>query len=179
LEDLDIYYDKVLQSYLNIFKSCGLGEVTYLTLASGGTFSKYSHEFQTLTESGEDIIYLCKKCNFAINKEIIDEQGEECPKCHNQNLSQEKAIEVGNIFKLMDRFSGAFNVRYHDSLGKEKDIFMGCYGIGSSRLIGAIVETFHDQFGIIWPYQVAPFHIHLLSLCQEPEEQAQVESSFV
>ena len=177
-EDLDGYYDNVLQSYFKIFKRCGLEEVTYLTLASGGTFSKYSHEFQTITESGEDIIYLCKKCNLGINKEIISEQREMCPKCHNQKLSQEKAIEVGNIFKLMSRFSNAFKMSYHDATGKENNIFMGCYGIGSSRLIGAIVETFHDRYGIIWPYQVSPFHIHLISLCQKSEEWAQVESIF-
>jgi prolyl-tRNA synthetase len=74
-QELDRFYDKVLQSYFKIFERCGLGSVTHLTLASGGSFSKYSHEFQTITDSGEDIIYLCDKCQLGINKEIISEQG--------------------------------------------------------------------------------------------------------
>lgn len=178
IEDLDTYYDKVLQSYFKIFERCGLGSVTHLTLASGGSFSKYSHEFQTITDSGEDIIHLCDKCQLGINKEIISEQGEQCPRCNNQNLSQEKAIEVGNIFKLMNRFSNAFQLRYQSGTGQASEIFMGCYGIGSSRLIGAVVETFNDKNGIIWPMQIAPFSIHLISLCQKPEDVHQANSIY-
>ncbi len=162
-EDLDRYYEKSKKVYANIFKKVGLGKITFLTFASGGTFSKYSHEFQTLTLAGEDIIYICEKCNVAINKEIINEQNS-CPQCGAKDLKEEKAVEVGNIFKLNTKYSKPFNLVYKDEKGTEQDVIMGCYGIGLSRLMGAIVEALHDERGIIWPGSVAPFKVHLLSL---------------
>jgi prolyl-tRNA synthetase len=162
-KDLDRYYEKVKKAYFRVFERVGLGSRTCLTFASGGTFSKYSHEFQTLTSAGEDIIYLCEKCRVAVNKEIIKEQNS-CPECGNKKLKEEKAIEVGNIFKLKNRFSAAFNLKYKDKNGKERDVQMGCYGIGLNRLMGTIVEVFHDGKGIIWPESVAPFAIHLLKI---------------
>lgn len=164
--DLDSYYEKVKKSYEKIFKAVGLGDLTYLTYASGGTFSKYSHEFQTITSAGEDIIYICDKCKIAINKEIINEQSI-CPQCGNKNLKEEKAIEVGNIFKLKTKYSEPFNLKYKDEKGIEKDVIMGCYGMGLNRLIGAIVEIHYDEKGIIWPEAVAPFQAHLLLLNNE------------
>ncbi|MEK7635966.1 MAG: aminoacyl--tRNA ligase-related protein [Patescibacteria group bacterium] len=161
--DLDKYYEKVKKSYHKIFKIVGLGDLTYLTYASGGTFSKYSHEFQTITSAGEDIIYICDKCKVAINKEIINEQGA-CPVCDNKNLKEEKAIEVGNIFKLKTKYSTPFNLKYKDEKGVEKDVIMGCYGMGLNRLIGAIIEIHHDEKGIIWPEATTPFKAHLLQL---------------
>ena len=161
--DLDKYYEKIKKAYRQIFKRVGLEKLTYLTFASGGTFSKYSHEFQTLTPAGEDVIYICDKCKIAINKEIIAEQNS-CPQCGNKNLREDKAVEVGNIFKLKTRYSTPFNLKYKDEKGNEKDVIMGCYGMGLNRLMGAIVETFNDEKGIIWPEAVAPFQIHLLQL---------------
>ncbi len=164
--DLDKYYEKVGKSYEKIFKSVGLGKLTYLTFASGGTFSKYSHEFQTLTPAGEDIIYICDKCKIAINKEIIEEQNN-CPQCGNKNLREEKAIEVGNIFKLKTKYSAPFNFKYKNEKGELNDVIMGCYGIGLNRLMGTVVEIYHDEKGIVWPEAVAPFKVHLLSVkCQ-------------
>ncbi|KKR34926.1 MAG: Proline-tRNA ligase, partial [candidate division CPR2 bacterium GW2011_GWC1_39_9] len=162
-KDLDDYYDAMINVYNNIYKRAGIGSKTYLTFASGGSFSKYSHEFQTETPAGEDIIYLCSKCKIAVNKEIIEEQ-KNCPKCGNEELKEVKAIEVGNIFKLKTKFSDAFNLTFTDKAGKEHLVQMGCYGIGISRLLGTIVEINHDENGIIWPKEVAPFDIHLLSL---------------
>lgn len=167
-EDLDVYYEIVLQAYHNIFKRCGLGETTYLTYASGGSFSKYSHEFQTVTQYGEDIIHLCSECRIAINSEIFGEQNN-CPSCKNTQLLEHKAIEVGNIFKLSTRFSEPFKTQYTDASGNSHDIIMGCYGIGPSRLMGTIVETLHDDKGIIWPEEIAPFQVHLISLLKETE----------
>lgn len=161
--DLDKYYEKVKKSYQKIFKSVGLGGLTYLTYSSGGTFSKYSHEFQTITPAGEDMIHICDKCKIAINEEIIGEQ-DSCPQCGNKNLRKEKAIEVGNIFKLKTKYSTPFNLKYKDEKGNEKDVIMGCYGMGLNRLIGAIVEIYHDEKGIIWPEAVAPFKAHLLHI---------------
>jgi len=151
---------------MNVFDQVGLGENTYLTFADGGTFSKYSHEFQTVTEAGEDVIYLCENCSVAINKELIEEQNS-CTECGNKKLKELKAIEVGNIFPLSTRFSEAFNLTYKDSEGKEKHPIMGCYGIGVSRLMGAVVESISDEKGIIWPETIAPYRVHLLSIGEE------------
>lgn len=162
-KDLDQYYEKAKAAYQKIFKAVGIGRLTHLTFASGGTFSKYSHEFQTLSPAGEDKIYLCEKCKVAINEEIINDQSS-CPECGNQKLSVHKAIEVGNIFKLKTKYSAPFNLKYKDEKGEEKDAVMGCYGIGPSRLMGAIVEIYHDEKGIIWPEAVAPFKAHLIRI---------------
>jgi len=161
---LDDFYEKAKDAYFEVFKRCGLGEITFLTLASGGAFSKYSHEFQTVTQYGEDEIYLCRKCKLAINKEIIEEEKHTCPKCKSKDLEANKAIEVGNIFKLKDRFTKAFNFCYKDKDGEQKIVQMGCYGIGPSRLMGAIVEVCHDEKGIVWPKEVAPFNVHLIQV---------------
>jgi len=171
-KDLDVYYEKTKKAYENVFKRTGIGDLTYLTFASGGTFSKYSHEFQTISSAGEDTIFLCEKCKIAVNKEIILEpfdtaQGKQigvCPECGNKNLKEEKAIEVGNIFQLKTKFSEPFNLKYRDENGNEKDVIMGCYGIGLNRLIGTIVEIYHDKDGIIWPEALAPFKAHLINL---------------
>lgn len=162
-QDLDYYYEKVKAAYFRIFNQVGIGRLTYLTFASGGSFSKYSHEFQTITPAGEDKIYLCGKCKVAVNQEIIDEQ-KVCPQCGGEKLKIEKAIETANIFKLKTRFSEPFNLKYKDEKGKESDVMMGCYGLGPSRLMGAIVEIHHDEKGIIWPESIAPFKVHLLNL---------------
>jgi prolyl-tRNA synthetase len=167
-EDLDNFYDQAKQSYFNIFKKVNLGDITYLTYASGGAFSEYSHEFQTLSEAGEDTIYICDKCHMAINKEIIDDI-KNCPECGNDNLRQAKAVEVGNIFKLSNRFSKPFNLTYTDNKGVIKEVLMSCFGLGPSRLMGTIVEVHHDDKGIIWPEHIAPFQFHLISLNKKSE----------
>jgi prolyl-tRNA synthetase len=170
-KDLDEYYEKATQAYKNIFERVGLGEKTYLTYASGGSFSKYSHEFQTLTSAGEDIIYICEKCRIAINREIIEDLEHKCPLCGNAELREDKAVEVGNIFKLGTKYSKPFNLTYTDEKGEQKDIIMGCYGIGPQRTMGTIVECNHDEKGIIWPEAVAPFKVHLISLGKNEEAQ--------
>lgn len=176
-EDLDAYYERATEAYKKIFARCGLGDITYLTYASGGIFSKYSHEFQTVTPYGEDIIFVCELCKLAINQEIIEDQ-KACPSCGNTELLERKAIEVGNIFKLMTRFSDAFELAYTDKEGKQNPVIMGCYGLGTSRLVGAIVEVLHDDKGIIWPASVAPFKVHLISLVKNPEEQEITEALY-
>ncbi|MCX6740251.1 MAG: His/Gly/Thr/Pro-type tRNA ligase C-terminal domain-containing protein [Candidatus Parcubacteria bacterium] len=173
-KDLEEYYEKAKQAYFNIFKRCGLGEKTHLTFASGGSFSKYSHEFQTITLAGEDIIYVCEKCGLAINREIKDET-EICPDCGAKDFKEEKAIEVGNIFKLLTKYSGPFNLKYTDKEGVEKPVIMGTYGIGLGRLMGTVIEVHHDDKGIIWPMSVAPFQLHLVTLGEAPELAKQAE----
>ena len=161
--DLDAYYQKVAKAYVAIFKECGIGKITHQTLASGGSFSKYSDEFQTLTEAGEDIIYICQKCGVAINKEIKAENPV-CPTCKDSEFLEKKGIEVGNIFKLGTKYSAPFDLKFTDKDAQDKPVLMGCYGIGLGRLLGAIVEASHDDKGIIWPKSVAPFSVHLISL---------------
>ena len=164
--DFEKYYERMKKAYFNVFNRVGINKQTYFTYASGGTFSKYSHEFQTLTSVGEDKIHICEKCKVAINEEIIKEIPK-CPECGNKKLRQEKAIEVGNIFSLKTKFSDAFNLKFKDKNGKEKSIIMGCYGIGLTRLLGTITELYNDKNGIIWPEEVAPFQVHLLCVkCQ-------------
>ncbi|MFZ5364561.1 MAG: proline--tRNA ligase [Patescibacteria group bacterium] len=160
--DLDSYYEKAKEAYLKIFKRLGLDAL--VVEASGGTFSKYSHEFQVLTENGEDLIFYCKKCRYAQNKEIAEyKSGDKCPKCGGE-IMEGKSIEVGNIFKLKTKFSEAFDLNFLDKEGRKKLVMMGCYGIGPSRILGAIVEVSHDNRGIVWPKEVAPFDIHLVPL---------------
>ncbi len=176
-EDLDNYYNRVRDAYFNIYKRLGMGDQTVLTYSSGGDFSKYSHEFQTITESGEDQIYFCKECNIAVNKEIIEDQ-KVCPECGKDNFEVKKAIEVGNIFKLGTRFSKAFNLTYLDDKGKSQEVIMGCYGFGPSRTMGAVVEITHDEKGIIWPESISPFRVHLLSIGESDKVKKQADKIY-
>jgi prolyl-tRNA synthetase len=169
-EDLDKYYELVTQAYLNIYQRLGLGDITLKTYASGGTFSKYSHEFQTISDIGEDMIFICEKCKIAINKEIIEDQ-KECPECNNTNLIQKQAIEVGNIFKLQTKYSQAFDLNFMDEKGVNQAVIMGCYGIGISRLMGTLVEIFaQNESKMIWPKAVSPFDIHFIALNTDSKE---------
>lgn len=162
-KNLDEYYEKVKMAYFKIFQRCGLRKKTYLTLASGGSFSKFSHEFQTITSAGEDIIYICENCDLAINKEIKKEHPI-CPQCKKKKFKEEKAIETANIFKLGSKYSEPFEFRFIGKDGKKNLVVMGCYGIGLTRLMGTIAEICRDDNGIIWPKEVAPFAIHLICL---------------
>jgi prolyl-tRNA synthetase len=161
--DLDKFYEVAKHAYFKVFERFGLGELTYLTYASGGSFAKYSHEFQTVCEAGEDIINICDNCKVAINREIIADQSQ-CPICGGKEFREAKAVEVGNIFKLGNRYSSPFQLQYTDKDGSKKDVVMGCYGIGPSRVMGTVVEICHDDRGIIWPEEIAPFKVHLLLL---------------
>ena len=163
-EEHDEFYEKSKQAYLNIFARCGLGDITYLTFASGGVFSKYSHEFQTLTKFGEDTIYVDQKKKIAINKEVYNDEVLQNLNLKKKDLSEEKAVEVGNIFTLGTRFSEALGLKYTDEKGQQQDVFMGSYGIGPGRVMGTIAEVYNDQDGLIWPKSVAPYQIHLIDL---------------
>lgn len=167
-EDLDRYYDTVIEAYNRIYDTLGILSATVLTYASGGDFSKYSHEFQTVCDIGEDTIYQCEKCNVAVNKEIIEDQ-KTCPTCNGTDLEAKKAVEVGNIFKLGTRFSQAFDFKVTDRDGATKLVEMGCYGIGPTRTMGTIVELHHDKKGIIWPESISPFDYSLVLLGDNAE----------
>jgi prolyl-tRNA synthetase len=162
-EDLHDFYEKVKGAYKNIFERAGIGNMTHLTFASGGSFSKYSHEFQTITSAGEDIIFICEACGVAINKEVRADL-ETCPECKGIAFKEEKAVEVGNIFELKTKYSAPFDLSFKDADGQSKTVQMGCYGIGMGRLMGTIVEVLGDHKGLVWPESVAPFRVHILPL---------------
>ena len=178
-EDLDKYYEKVIVAYKNVFDRCGIGDRTILTYASGGAFSKYSHEFQTITNSGEDKIYKINN-KLALNEEIIDD--EEVLKEFNikdkNDLETAKTIETGNIFKLGTKYADAFKFKFTDKDGKMQNPIMGCYGIGITRLMGTIVECLADDKGLVWPDEVAPFKIHLISLGLKDENLAKCDEIY-
>ncbi len=163
VEDFERFYDIQKKAYRSIFERAGIGDQTFLTNASGGTFSKYSHEFQTITDAGEDTIYICSNCRMAVNEEIKNETPA-CPECGESNFRKEKSIEVGNIFPLKTKFSDAFEFTFQDKEGNKQPVIMGCYGIGLGRLMGTVVEVHSDAKGIIWPESVAPFRVHLIEL---------------
>jgi len=161
-EDFNKYYEIMKKAYKKVYERCGLNAIE--TQASGGAFSKFSHEYQVITEAGEDEIIYCSGGDFSSNKEISPvKEGKQCDLGHGP-LKRAKTIEVGNIFSLKTRFSEAFNLTYKDKDGKEKLVVMGCYGIGISRLMGAIVEVHNDDNGIKWPESVAPFDAHLVHI---------------
>ncbi len=170
------FYEQAKAAYSAVFKRVGIGEKTFLTFASGGSFSKYSHEFQTLCESGEDAIHFCGKCAVAVNEEIIGEQPA-CPQCGNKALQRHTAVEVGNIFTLGTRFSEALGLAFLDERGEKHFVFMGSYGLGPSRLLGTVAELFGDDKGIIWPEEVAPFQIHLIALAGPNKGEEVVKAS--
>jgi len=161
-KDSDNYYEKMKKVYMKVFKRCGLDAI--LTEAGGGTFSKISHEFQVIADSGEDEIIYCPGGDFSNNIDISPvKEGKQCDLGHGP-LKRAKAIEVGNIFPLKTKFSEAFGLAYKNEKGEDIPVVMGCYGIGISRLMGTIVEVHNDDKGIVWPAQVAPFSCHLITI---------------
>lgn len=168
-EDLDSFYEIAADAYRAIFKRIGLE--AYCVEASGGAFTKeFSHEFQVVSDAGEDEIVHCASCAFARNKEVIGDF-KICPNCKGK-LEVSKSIEVGNIFKLGTKFSEAFGLFFTDEDGSKKPVVMGSYGIGPGRLMGTLVEVFHDKHGIVWPESVAPFQVHVLALSDAVVKEA-------
>ena len=163
-EDFDSFYEKMKDVYKNIFKRAGIGHLTYMTFASGGVFSKYSHEFQTLTSAGEDTIYVDEATATAVNKEVFDDEVLKSLGLEKEKLVEHTAIEVGNIFELKTKFSKPLDLSYTDEKCEKHDVLMGCYGIGLGRLMGTVVEALADDKGILWPESIAPFKLHLLAL---------------
>lgn len=173
-EDLHEYYEKVKEAYFKIFNRCGLK--SFYTLAPGGVFTaSHTHEFQVASPVGEDTIFVCSKCDYAENKEISKfKDGDECPKCGGK-IKMETAIEVGNLFPLGHKYSEAFNLKFVNSNGEKEFVTMGSYGIGLGRIIGTAVEVHHDEQGIIWPEEIAPFKIHLIEVPGKDESGADVK----
>jgi prolyl-tRNA synthetase len=163
-EQHDTFYAKAQDAYRRVYERLGLGETTFMTFASGGSFSKYSHEFQTLSEAGEDIVYLSREKNIAINKEVFTDEVLIELGLKREDLEEAKAIEVGNIFSLGTKFTTPFNMTVTDENGETVTPIMGCYGIGISRLMGTIAELKSDDKGLVWAPSIAPAHVYLAAL---------------
>ncbi len=158
----DVFYEKAKNAYMQVFQRVGLGKHTFVTFASGGSFSKFSHEFQTITDAGEDTIYLDEEKGMAVNEEVMQDDVLESLGLVRSKLVQKKSIEVGNIFGLGTRFSEPLGLTFLDEKGEKKTVIMGSYGIGPARLMGTVVELFADAAGIVWPESSAPFGRHLI-----------------
>lgn len=174
----DVFYEKAKQAYIKIWDRLGIGDITYFTFASGGSFSKFSHEFQTITEAGEDTIYVDESKKIAINKEVYEDEIIKELGLQKEDLVEKTAIEVGNIFPLGTKFSKALNLNYIDEEGEQQVAIMGSYGIGIGRVMATIVEVFNDKNGIIWPENVAPYKVHLISLNTDNENILKKAESF-
>ncbi|TXG76250.1 prolyl-tRNA synthetase [Patescibacteria group bacterium] len=170
----DVFYEKMKQAYTNVYQRAGLGDRTYITFASGGTFSKYSHEFQTVSDAGEDTIYIDEQRGIAVNEEVFTDEVLADLKLNKSDLVKRTSIEVGNIFSLGHKFSQPFNLTYTDDSGKDNLVFMGSYGIGVTRLMGTIVEVLSDDRGIVWPDAVAPFRVYLAQIGDVTDQAQQL-----
>ena len=169
-EELDSFYEKAAEAYKKVFGRVGLQ--TIYTEAAGGVFTKENtHEFQVLSEAGEDTIFVCEKCDYSVNKEIATVKADDkCPKCGGK-VKEERGIEVGNIFRFGTTYAESMNMNFTDEKGKKQPVYLGSYGIGITRTLAAIVEVHHDEKGIIWPASVAPAEIHLISLGDKEEAE--------
>ncbi len=163
------FYEACADAYTRIFNRLGIGDKTYKTFASGGAFSKYSHEFQTLSEAGEDVVYVVEEKGVAINSEVLADVDLTELGVTREELVERKSIEVGNIFSLGTKFSEAMGLTFKDEAGNDKSVIMGCYGIGPARSMGTIVELLADEKGLVWPVSVAPYQVHLVALNTEDE----------
>lgn len=164
-EDFDRFYAIAKEAYLRIYERLGLVE------ASGGSFTeKISYEFMVLTDAGEDDILYCDSCEYCVNTEIASvKEASTCPKCGRGSLQAARASEVGNVFDLGQKYGRDFDLGFIGRDEQKHFPVMGCYGVGLTRLMGVIVEKFHDDKGIIWPEAIAPARIHLASLGTDAE----------
>lgn len=173
-KDFESFYQIVKESYFKIYKRCGL--TAKATEASGGNFSnKISYEFMVLTDAGEDNIVFCDACEFCANVGVAKvKAGDACPSCGKGVMQAARAVEAGNVFDLGQKYPEAFGFTYKDKEGKEQTPIVGCYGLGTTRLMGTIVEVFADEKGLVWPESVAPFAVHLVSLGKSDDEISKV-----
>ncbi len=169
------FYQATMEAYTRIFNRLGIGSDTYVTFASGGAFTQFSHEFQTICEAGEDIIYLHKDKNIAVNEEVMDDENLAKLGIKREELEKVKSAEVGNIFNFGTHKSEQMDFKFTNDQGQEQFVHLGSYGIGITRAMGVIVEKFHDDRGIIWPESVAPLKVHLVNLGQDTEVLKQAE----
>ena len=166
------FYERCAQTYLKIFDRLGIGDSTFRTFASGGSFSKFSDEFQTLCDAGEDIIYLDREKKIAVNEEVYNDETLKQLGLEADKLEKCKAAEVGNIFTLGYKYTDALDLCYNDEDGKRQKVFMGSYGIGPSRVMGVIAEKLSDDKGLVWPEEIAPYKYYLVGIGETGGQKA-------
>ncbi|MES2224623.1 MAG: aminoacyl--tRNA ligase-related protein [Patescibacteria group bacterium] len=169
----DAFYAATMDAYMKIYTRLGIGKDTYVTFASGGAFTKFSHEFQTICEAGEDVVYLHREKNIAINEEVLNDESLEQLGIKREELEMVKTAEVGNIFNFGTQKSEEMDFAFMNEAGEKQYVHLGSYGVGITRAMGVIVEKFADEKGIVWPEAVAPFKVHLLSLGDKVASEAE------
>ena len=167
--DLDEYYEKIAGAYSRIFERLGLGDQTFKTFASGGSFTAFSHEFQTVCEAGEDWLFLNREKNVAVNEEVLDDFLAENPEFSRNDFEKVRSAEVGNIFNFGDKKALDMGLNFTNEEGKLTPVFLASYGIGVTRLVGVLAEIFSDEKGLVWPENVAPFQVYLANVGDDPE----------
>ena len=167
------FYHQVEQAYQNIFNRVGLGAETFETFASGGIFAKYSHEYQTYLPVGEDTVYYNKDKSVVLNEEVLNDEVLNDLGVKREDLEKTTAAEVANIFTLKYKYSEPLGLEFTEKDGSRKTVFMGCYGIGISRVMGVIAEKFADEKGLVWPESVAPFKFYLIGIGEEGTKTAE------
>ena len=167
--DLDEYYEKIAGAYSRIFERLGLGDQTFKTFASGGSFTAFSHEFQTVCEAGEDWLFLNREKNVAVNEEVLDDFLAENPEFSRDDFEKVRSAEVGNIFNFGDKKALDMGLNFTNEEGKLTPVFLASYGIGVTRLVGVLAEIFSDEKGLVWPENVAPFQVYLANVGEDPE----------
>ncbi len=170
-EDLAAYYERTIEAYKRVYDRLGIGADTYVTFASGGAFTKFSHEFQTICDAGEDVIYLHRERNIAVNEEVIDDAVKELGISRDE-LEKVKTAEVGNIFNFGTQKTDEMGLYYTDKEGTQQSLHIGSYGIGITRVMGVLVEKMSDDKGIIWPEAVAPYKVYLVSIGEKGVQAA-------
>ena len=173
-EDLASYYEKTIEAYKRVYDRLGIGEDTYVTFASGGAFTKFSHEFQTICDAGEDIIYLHREKNIAVNEEVIDDAVKEL-RINASEFEKVKTAEMGNIFNFGTQKTDEMGLYYTAEDGTQKSLYNGSYGIGITRAMGVIAEKMSDDKGLVWPKAIAPYAVYLVSI----GKNGQTESDMV
>lgn len=162
-EDSDAYYEKVKQAYVKIFERFGLGKETFVTFASGGAFTKFSHEFQTICDAGEDWLYIDRERNIGVNEEVLDDAVAELG-LDRAKMEKVRSAEVGNIFNFGTDKSEAMKITYKNEKNEDALIYLNSYGIGVNRVMGVFVEKFSDEKGIVWSPELAPFKAQLIGI---------------
>ena len=171
-EQHDTFYHQVEQAYARIYQRLGIGDDTFQTFASGGVFSKFSHEFQTLTPVGEDTIYFNQDKSVVLNEEVLNDEVLAELGVTRDQLTSARAAEVGNIFTLGTKYSAPLGLEFTDQSGARQTVLMGCYGIGVSRVMGVIAEKWADDKGLVWPAAIAPFRYHLIAIGEQGTKTA-------
>ena len=164
-EEHEEMYEQAAAAYHKVYDRLGIGAITYRTYADGGIFTeRFSDEFQTLSEIGEDTIYVNEAKKIAINEEVYTDENLAKLGLNKADFVEKRGVEEGNIFPLESKYTDALGVYYADEKGQKQSIIMGCYGIGVSRLVGMIAEHFSDDNGLIWPDNIAPFRVYLVQI---------------